>query len=177
MNNTAPRWNSELGARENGVIRNSSPYEYGFTPSWESFSQGSYSFFATGFEATTSINISGRFSALAGVLFLRKYSFINKEYGSSAIPEGGSQYVFTPTHTRNDYKNETWMTGSVGLSYGWGPLQLLAPMHLPLAYLLEQNTELIDNSSTKLVDLTQGNVWAVQQPVSFRLLLVFGLGR
>ncbi len=111
MNNTSPRWNGSIGATENGVIRNSQPYERGFTPSWESFSQGTYTFFATGFEASTSINISGRFSALASVLLLRKYSFITKEYGSSAVPEGGNEYVFTSTHTRNDYKNETWMTG------------------------------------------------------------------
>ena len=177
MNNTAPRWNGEIGATEKGVIRNSRPYERGFSPSWESFSRGSYSFFATGFEATTSINITGRFSALAGVLLLRKYSFITKEYGNSAIPDGGNEYVFTATHTRDNYKNETWMTGSIGFAYGWGPLQFLTTMHLPLAYLLEKNTELKDDAQTQLVDLTQKNVWAVQEPVSFRILLVFGLGR
>ena len=107
---------------------------------------------------------------------MRKYSFITKDYGSSDIPEGGNEYVFTSTHTRDDYKNETWMTGSIGLSFGWGPLQLLATMHLPIAYLLEKNTELADTQTT-LVDLTQRNVWAVQEPVSFRLLLVFGLQR
>jgi len=176
MENTAPRWNSSMGATENGVIRNSSPYEGGFTPSWESFSQGSNTFFATGFEASTSINIAGRFSALASVLLLRKYSFITKEYGSSDVPAGSQEYVFTATHTRDDYKNETWMTGSIGLAYGWGPIQLLATMHLPLAYLLEKNTEL-ENTSTKLVDLTQRNVWAVQEPVSFRLLFIVGLER
>lgn len=176
MANTSPRWNGEIGATENGVIRNSSPYESGFSSSWESFSQGNYKFFATGFEASTAINISGRFFALASILLLRKYSFINKEYGSSDIPNGGNEYVFTASHTRDDYKNETWMTGSVGIAYGWGPLQLLATMHLPLAYLLEKNTELTDNSKT-LVDLTQRNVWAVQEPVSFRFLVIFGLER
>jgi hypothetical protein len=59
---------------------------------------------------------------------------------------------------------------------GWGPLQLMATMHLPLAYLLEKNTELSDNTTT-LVDLTQGNVWQVQEPVSFRFLVIFGLER
>lgn len=176
MENTSPRWNGSMGATENGVIRNSSPYTSGFSPSWESYSQGSNNFFATGFEASTAINISGRFSALASVLFLRKYSFITKEYGSSDIPDGGNEYVFNSSHTRDDYKNETWMTGSVGLSYGWGPLQLIAMMHLPLAYLLEKNTELSDTRTT-LVDLTQRNVWAVQEPVSFRFLFVFGLER
>jgi hypothetical protein len=68
------------------------------------------------------------------------------------------------------------MTGSVGVFTGWGPFQILATMHLPLAYLLEKNTEL-EESGRKLVDLTQRNVWAVQEPVSFRLLLVFGLER
>jgi hypothetical protein len=69
------------------------------------------------------------------------------------------------------------MTGSIGFAYGLGPLQLLATMHLPLAYLLEKNTELEDDANTQLVDLTQRNVWAVQEPVSFRLLVVFGLER
>jgi hypothetical protein len=176
IENTSPRWNGSMGATENGIIRNSSPYESGFSPSWESFSQGRNTFFATGFEASTSVNITGRFSALGSILLLRKYSFITKEYGDSDIPGGGGEYVFAATHTRHDYKNETWMTGSVGLSYGWGPIQLLATMHLPLAYLLEKNTELEEYGST-LVDLTQRNVWAVQEPVSFRLLFVFGLER
>jgi hypothetical protein len=176
MENTSPRWNSAMGATQNGVIRNSSPYESGFSPSWETFSQGRNTFFSMGFEASTAINISGRFSALASVLLLRRYSFITKEYGSSTIPSGGTEYTFNPSHTRHDYKNETWMTGSVGAMYGWGPIQLIATMQLPLAYLLEKNTELSDGSRT-LLDLTQRNVWAVQEPVSFRLLLVFGLER
>ncbi len=176
MENTAPRWNGAVGAVENGVIRNSYAYDNGFSPSWESFSRGRNTFLATGFEAATSINVTGRFSALASVLLLRKYSFISKEYGSSDIPDGGKEYVFNASHERHDYKNETWMTGSIGLAYGWGPLQLIATMHLPLAYLLEKNTELSDTKST-LVDLTQRNVWAVQEPVSFRFLVVFGLER
>jgi hypothetical protein len=176
MENTSPRWNGSMGATQNGILRNSSPSVSGFSPSWESFSRGRYTFFATGFEASTSINISGRFSALASVLLLRKYSFISKEYGSSEIPAGSAEYLFKRSHTRHDYKNETWMSGSVGLSYGWGPFQLLATMQLPLAYLLEKNTELSD-SRTTLVDLTQRNVWAVQEPVSFRMLLVVGLER
>ncbi|HSR16747.1 MAG TPA: hypothetical protein VLM39_01550 [Ignavibacteriaceae bacterium] len=175
MENTSPRWNGSMGATENGVIRGSYPYEGGFSPSWEDFSQGSYNFFATGFEASTSVNIAGRFSALGSLLMLRKYSYIKKEYGDSDVPPGGGKYTFNNSHTRHDYKNETWMTGAVGFAYGWGPIQLLATMHLPLAYLLEKNTEL--EASATLVDLTQRNVWAVQEPVSFRFLFVFGLER
>lgn len=176
LQNTAPRWNGAIGATQNGVIRNSSAYESGFSPSWESFSRGRYTFFATGFEASTAINISGRFHALASLLLLRKYSFVTKEYGLSEVPDGGKEYVFNASHTRHDYKNETWMTGSVGFMYGWGPFQLLATMHLPLAYLLHKDTELSD-ASTTLVNLNQRNVWAVQEPVSFRLLVVVGLER
>lgn len=176
MANSSPRWNGAVGATQNGVIRNSSPYTGGFSPSWESYSQGSTSFFATGFEASTGINISGRFYALASILLLRKYTWITKEYGSSVIPPGAREYVFHASHTRSDYKNETWMSGAVGISHGFGPLQILATMHLPLAYLLEKNTELTDAGST-LVDLTQRNVWAIQEPVSFRLMLMFGLER
>jgi len=176
MENTSPRWNGSIGVTQTGVLRNSSPSVSGFSPSWESFSRGTFTFLATGFEASTAINISGRFSALASLLLLRKYSFITKEYGSSDIPAGGKEYVFNGSYVRHDYKNETWMTGSVGLMCGWGPFQILATMHLPLAYLLEKNTEL-SYSNTTLIDLTQRNVWAVQEPVSFRLLLVLGLER
>ena len=68
MENTSPRWNGSMGATQNGVVRNSSPYESGFSPSWESFSQGRNTFFSVGFEASTAINISGRFSAHASVI-------------------------------------------------------------------------------------------------------------
>jgi hypothetical protein len=176
MENTSPRWNSVTGATQKDVIRDSSPYESGFSPSWESFSQGSYLFFATGFEASTGINLGGRFSVLASVLMLRKYSFITKEYGSSEIPVGSSTYGFQESHTRNDDKVETWMTGSIGFAYGWGPIQTIATMQLPLAWLLVKNTKL-SNSTTTFVDLTQKNVWAVQEPISFRFLLIFGLER
>jgi hypothetical protein len=176
MENTSPRWNSVTGATQKDVIRDSSPYESGFSPSWETFSQGSYLFFATGFEASTGINLGGRFSVLASVLMLRKYSFITKEYGRSEIPVGSSTYGFQESHTRNDDKVETWMTGSIGFAYGWGPIQTIATMQLPLAWLLVKNTK-VTNSNTTFVDLTQKNVWAVQEPISFRLLLIFGLER
>jgi hypothetical protein len=176
MENTSPRWNGTTGATQKRVIRDSYPYDSGFSPSWETFSQGNYYYFASGIEAGTCINLSGRFSALGSLLFLRKYSFITKEYGSSVVPVGSNNYVFQTSHTRHDYKNETWMTGSIGISYGLGPFQTIATMQFPLAYLLEKNTELSE-SNTKLVDLTQRNVWAVQEPVSFRLLFVFGLER
>jgi hypothetical protein len=176
MENTSPRWNSSIGATQRGVVQNSSPSVSGFSPSWESFSQGRYTFFATGFEASTAINVSGRFYALGSLLLLRKYSYITKEYGSSTIPAGGGEYGFNVSHTRDDYKNETWMTGSVGLMVGLGPFQVLGTLHFPLAYLLEKSTELSDNTTT-LLDLNQRNVWAVQEPVSFRLLVVFGLER
>jgi hypothetical protein len=176
MENTAPRWNGVMGAIQNDVIRNSSPADDGFSPSWETFSQGGNFFFATGFEANSSINLYGRFSALASLTLLRKYSFITKEYGSSEIPAGGNKYVFNKSFTRDDYKNETWMTGSIGFAYGWGPFQTIITMQLPLAYLLEKDTEL-SNSNVMLVDKNQRNVWAVQEPISFRMLFIFGLVR
>ncbi|MBN1397214.1 MAG: hypothetical protein JXA06_04195 [Bacteroidetes bacterium] len=176
MENVSPRWNNATGATQKDVVRNSSPYDGGFSPSWESYSQGNYFFFATGVEASMSINLTGRLSALGSLLLMRKYSFITKEYGRSEIAAGSSSYGFNVSHTRDDYKNETWMTGSIGIAYGFGPVQTIAVMQLPLAYLLEKNTELSDGKS-KLVDLTQRNVWAVQEPVNFRLLLVFGLER
>jgi hypothetical protein len=176
MRNTSPRWNGVVGATQNGILRNSSAYDVGFSPSWETFSRGEYTFFAIGCEADASINISGRFSALATLLVLRKYSYITKEYGASVIPAGAGDFVFQANATRNDFKNETWMTGSIGFSYGWGPLQTIATMQFPLAYLLEKHTEL-SGSGSSLVDLTQRNVWAVQEPISFRLLFVFGLER
>ncbi|NLT51359.1 MAG: hypothetical protein GXX85_10620 [Ignavibacteria bacterium] len=176
MKNVSPRWNSSLGANQQDVIRNSSPSDDGFSPSWETFSQGNYFFLATGFEAYSSINIYGRLNLLTTLTLLRKYSFITKEYGQSVIPAGGSSYEFQRSHKRDDYKNETWMTGSIGFAYGWGPIQTIASMQLPLAYLLEKSTELTNNSIT-LVDRNQRNVWAVQEPVTFRLLFIFGLER
>lgn len=176
MENTSPRWNGVAGATQYGVIMDSSPYTDGFSPSWETFSRGRNTALSFGIEASSAINISGRFSALASLLLLRKFSFIRKDYGSSTITGGSSGYVFNPSSTRHDYKNETWMTGSIGISYGFGPAQILASMNFPLAYLLTKTTELAD-SGTTLVDLTQRNVWAVQEPVSFRLLVVFGLER
>jgi hypothetical protein len=176
LENTAPRWNSAAGATQQGVVRNSSPYESGFTPSWETFSQGRYNFFAAGIEASTSINISGRFNALATLMVLRKYSFLRKEYGSSVVPAGSSAYTFNASHVRHDYKNETWMSASIGIAYGFGPAQVIATMQLPLAYLLTKSTDL-SKGSTELVNLNQRNVWAVQEPISFRVLLVFGLER
>jgi hypothetical protein len=176
LENTSPRWNGVVAATQKGIVRSSSPYESGFSPSWETFSQGRYNFVAMGMEASTSINISGRFNVLASLLVLRKYSFLRKEYGSSIIPAGASEYVFNASHVRHDYKNETWMNGSIGISYGLGPAQVIATMQLPLAYLLVKSTDLWE-SATQLIDLTQRNVWAVQEPIGFRVLLVFGLER
>ena len=173
--NTESRWNGAMGADEKDVIRNSSAYD-DWSPSWETFSQGSNMFFATGFEAYSSINVYGRLSLLSSLTLLRKYTSIDKEYGRSEIPAGGNSYVFNNSHTRNDFKNETWMTGSIGFTYGWGPLQTLITMQLPLAYLLEKTTEL-EKGSTQLLDKTQRNVWAVQEPIAFRMLFIFGLQR
>jgi len=176
LSNTSPRWNGALGATQKDIVQDSYPYVSGFSPSWESYSQGSSSFFATGLEASTGINITGRFFALGSLLLLRKYSFITKEYGESDIPTGGNAYAFTATHTRHDHKTETWMSGSIGMMMGWGPFQILGTMQFPLAYLLEKDTDLANSTST-LVDLTQRNVWAVQEPISFRLLVIFGFER
>ncbi len=176
LSNTSPRWNGVLGATQKDIVRNSYPYVSNFSPSWETYSRGSSSFFATGMEASTGINITGRFFALGSLLLLRKYSFITKEYGESDIPAGGNAYAFTPEYTRHDHKTETWMSGSIGMMMGWGPFQILGTMQFPLAYLLEKGTDLT-NSTATLVDLTQRNVWAVQEPISFRLLVVFGFER
>lgn len=176
MSNTYSAWNGALGAMQKDVIRSSYVYTGGFSPSWETFSRGKYNFLSTGIEASTGINIGGRFYALASVLLLRKFSFIRKDYGNSTIPAGGNQYFFNTSYTRRDRKTETWMTGSIGLMAGLGPFQVIGSMQLPLAWLLEKHTELSDSHRT-LVDLTQRNVWAVQEPVSFRLLLIFGIER
>lgn len=174
MKNTSPRWNGSVGATQSGVLRDSYPSVSGFSPSWETFSRGDLTFFATGLEASTGIHLGGRFFALGSLLLMRKYTSITKEYGRSGIPAGGGEYAFNVSHTREDHKIETWMTGSIGLFSGWGPFQILATMQFPVAYLLEKSTALSGTGSA-LVDLTQRNVWAVQEPVSFRILVVFGL--
>jgi hypothetical protein len=83
---------------------------------------------------------------------------------------------FQKSYARNDDKVETWMTGSIGFAYGWGPIQTIATMQLPLAWLLTKNIKL-SNSNTTFLELMQKNVWAVQEPISFRFLLIFGLER
>ncbi len=174
MNNTVTRWNDVSHTDQADVLRSSSPYT-GWSPSWESFSHGSEWFFATGFEANSSIGVYKRTALLTRLTVLRKYTRSEKIYGQSEIPDGGSSFEFHQTHRRNNYKAETWMTGAFGLSYGWGPVQTYLTLQLPLGYLIRQNTKLRDNAEL-LFEHEKRSMWQVQQPTSMRLMVVYALG-
>jgi hypothetical protein len=174
MENTWTRWNSVSGSEQEDVLWSTTPYS-GWTPSWESFSKGSESFFATGFEADTSIPLRKRLSALLRLTVLRKFTWTDKVYGQSDIPPGGESYQFEQTHIRDNYRNETWMTGSIGMAYGKGPIQTFVTLQLPVAYLIKQETKLQDSSEV-LFEHEKRNMWQVQDPTSLRLLVVYNLG-
>lgn len=173
MQNTSTRWNSVSRANQDDVLWSTSPYS-GWSPSWENFSKGSEWFFATGLETYSSIAIYRRLSLLSRLTYLRKFTFMTKEYGQSEIPGGGTEYTFNQTHERNNYKNENWITGSLGFSYGWRQFQLFLTLQLPLAYFVKQETELNDNSKL-LFEHEKRNMWQVQEPTTMRFLLVYAL--
>jgi len=175
ITNTSTRWNSVSRAEQPDVLKSSSPY-LGWSPSWESYSSASEWFFATGFESYSSIAIYKRLSLLARLTYLRKFTSIKKQYGNSEVPEGGTSYTFQRTHLRDHNKNENWITGSLGVSYGRGPVQLFVTLQLPLAYLIKQKTKLNDND-TRLFEHEKRNMWQVQEPTTMRILMVYALGR
>jgi hypothetical protein len=175
MANTSNRWNNVSHSEQPDVFWDTSPY-IGWSQSWERFSKGSRWFFATGFEAYSSVQLHKRLSLLLRLLALRKYTFREKLYGQSTVPAGSSSYQFYRSHERDDYLKETWMTGSIGFSYGFGPMQMLFDLQLPLAYLKLQETALSDNKSV-LFEHEIRNMWQVQEPITFRLLLVYALSR
>jgi hypothetical protein len=175
MQKVRTKWNSVSRANQSGVLRSSSPY-MGWSQSWESFSKGGEWFFATGLESYSSINIYKRLALLTRLTYLRKFTFTNKQYGKVDIPEGGTSFVFNQTHERNNYKNENWITGSLGLSYGWGPAQLFVTLQLPLAYLVKQKTELSEGNNV-VFEHQKRNMWQVQEPTTMRILLVYALSR
>jgi hypothetical protein len=174
LKNTQTRWNSVSGSDQTDVLWSTTPYQ-GWSPSWESFSQGSEWFFATGFEADAAIPVYRRTAALLRLMILRKYTWTTKQYGQSEIPAGSSSFAFRQTHERHNYRNEAWMTGAIGISYGKGPIQSFLTLHLPLAYLIKQKTELADNDQ-QLFEHEKRNMWQVQEPTSARLLIVYGWG-
>lgn len=172
--NTSTRWNRASQSDQTNVLWSSSPY-YGWSPHWETFSKGSDLFFATGFESHSSIAVYKRLSLLVTLTVMKKFTFLKKSYGESAIPDGGSSFEFTQTHLRNDQKNETWMTGAFGLAYGRGPIQFIGMLQLPLAYLIKQKTLLREASNT-LFEHEKRNMWQVQEPTSIRLFLIYAFG-
>lgn len=173
LRNTSTLWNSVSRANQDDVLWTTHPY-LGWSTSWENFSKGTQWFFATGLETYSSIAIYRRLSLLSRLTYLRKFTFLTKEYGQSEIPQGGSEYSFHKTHERNKYKNENWITGSLGISYGWRQFQLFLTLQLPLAYLVKQETELSESGNI-LFEHEKRNMWQVQEPTTMRFLLVYAL--
>ena len=172
--NTSTRWNSASKSDQTNVLWSTSPY-YDWSPYWEDFSQGYDLFFATGFESHSSIAVYKRTSFLVTLTILKKYTLVKQEYGESKIPDGGGSFEFYETHERRNHKNETWMTGSFGLAYGRGPVQLIGLLQLPLAYLLKQDTILRDTSAV-FFEHEKRNMWQVQEPTSIRFFMIYAFG-
>lgn len=176
MKNIRNAWNETTGGEESDVIRNSTPYQ-GWSTSWENFSKGYDMFFATGGEAYASFDIYKRLSMQVGLTILKKYSYIRKEYGNSVVPEDEGPFDFVASHTRNDTRNETWMTGNAGITWGYGPVQFIGIMQFPLSYLNKRQTRLIEEPNDIQFEHDRRNVWQVQKPAAFRLLIVCGLSK
>ncbi|MBL7095712.1 hypothetical protein ISS22_17310 [candidate division KSB1 bacterium] len=174
MSNTSTRWNNASKSDQKDVLWSTSPYN-GWSPSWENFSKGSELFFATGFESYSSISVYKRLSLLLQLTILRKFTHTTKFYGESQIPDGNNSFKFIQSHKRNNYKSETWMTASFGISYGLGPVQMFLTLQTPLAYLIKQKTNLSDTNQ-KLFEHEKMNTWQVQEPTTMKLLLVYSLG-
>ena len=173
MRNSSTRWNGVSKSDQKDVLWSTAP-SMGWSSSWESFSKGKEWFFATGWEANASIALYRRLAALLRVTTLRKYTWTEKLYGQTEIPEGGKSFAFQQTHRRNNFSNETWMTGSVGFSYGWGPFQTFFTLRLPMAYLIKQRTKLADGSGL-LFEHAKRDMWQVQEPTTVRLMIVYAL--
>jgi len=175
MKNTQTRWNGVSHADQPDVLWSTTPY-HGWSTDWENFSKGHNWFFATGFEAGTSVNVYRRLALQTTLTVLKKFTRAKKVYGTSEIPSGGSSYEFNQTHVRNDSRNEAWMTGAVGFTYGFGPVQALVTMQLPTAYLITQTTKLSDGGG-QLFEHSKKSMWQVQTPMTSRVLLVWALGK
>jgi hypothetical protein len=89
---------------------------------------------------------------------LRKYSNLRKVYGNSYVPDEGGNFEFNKTHIRIDHRNETWMTGSLGLTYGFGSLQFISILQFPIPYLNKRETKLENTNNDILFDHERRNV-------------------
>jgi hypothetical protein len=168
--NTSDRYNSAAGATQKDVLWSTSPYN-GWDYSWETFSKGSHWFFSTGVEINPSINVYKGLNLDLRLTVLRKFTWMEKIYGKPEVPAGSKSYSFTETNTRNNFKNETWVSGEIGFQYRNGPFDILFGFRTPLAYLLEKKTELEDGQK-QLFEHQIKNTWQVQQPSSLRLQVI-----
>jgi hypothetical protein len=173
MRNFHSRWNPVSQSEQKNVLRDTEPY-YGWSQTWENFSQGSQWFIATGFETYASIDVYKKLSLLGRIMVLKQYTTVTKEYGSSQIPEGEMGYAFVKSHERADFRNETWMTGTFGLQYRVGPMDFYWTVDLPLSYLSRLETRLKKESQLEF-EHSMLNVWQVQQPTTMRLFMMFAL--
>ncbi|MFC1572110.1 hypothetical protein ACFL6M_00780 [Candidatus Eisenbacteria bacterium] len=174
LTNSEMRWNEISHSDQRDVLWSTSPH-LGWSSSWERFSKGTEWFVATGGEVGSSITVYKQLAALTRLTILRKYTWTEKQYGKSLIPEGASQFQFQRTHERNNFARETWMTGAVGLSYDFGSCRTFLTLQLPVAYLVTRKTGLADNTEL-LFEHEQRQMWQVQEPTSLRLFLVYSLG-
>jgi hypothetical protein len=168
--NTSDRWNSVAGSTQKDVYWETTPNN-GWDYSWENFSKGGHYFFSFGIELNPSINIYKGLNLDIRLDVVKKYSNIEKVYGKPEVPAGQSSFSFTQKNVRNNFKDETWAFGEIGFQYRIGTFDILFGYQTPVAYLLQKETKLNDNSK-QLFEHTVKNTWQVQTPSGLRLQVV-----
>lgn len=168
--NTEDRWNSVAGLTQKNVYWSTSPNN-GWDESWERFSKGDHWFFATGVEINPSINVYKGLNLDLRLTILKKFTYQKKLYGTPIIPTGKNSYEFSETHSRENSKNETWVSGEIGFQYKISAFDILFGFQTPIAYLLSKETKLYSGNK-KLFEHEKVNMWQVQTPSSLRLQIV-----
>jgi len=173
MRNGSTRWNTISKSNEKDVVWSREPYT-GCSSSWETFSKEKEWFFAAGWETNASIGLYRRLAALLRVTTLQKNSWTEELCGQTGIPEGGRSLSSHQAHKRNNFSNTTWMTGSVGVSCGWEPVQTFLTPRLPMAYLIKRRTKLAGGNGL-MFEHAKRDMWQVQKPTTVRTMIIYAL--
>ncbi len=167
------RWNSNSNGNER-ILWNTSPYE-GWSTSWERFSKSDYTFFATGFETSSAIPIVEDLHFVFSILTMMKYTNETKIYGTNELPTNSPSYQFKEEFKRENYKRETWLTGSFGLNYSFSNATAIFSVQMPLAYSIYQETKLYNQENgDEIFNHEKETLFQVQQSVRFNFILVWG---
>ena len=83
--------------------------------------------------------------------------------------QGGS-YVFQENAVREDTRKETWMSGLIGVWFGFGSMFGGLLVDMPITYHANLSTTVIDNDEGTLFSDNQNNFPAVQDPMRIRIM-------